>query len=142
MCLLALARLATGPQPLLSLDLAQRSAHKLLPSAIRGTKSNWKPQDISNAMYALGELRIPATDSQLGQLLRVLVQAAPRWCAVSGSLNVEQVAYGCVQLGHRDEALMQQLLQTALRILQQRTAAGSRRPSFANVDSLAAICCW
>lgn len=138
--LLALARLATGSQPVLTLERAQQHAKELLPAAIRGTQKAWKPQDISTTLYAYGELRLHKTDSQLDRFLSAVVSTAPQWCATSNNINIQQVAYACVQLGYRNEGLMQQMLQRSLQLLGHPHSG--RSLSAAHAHSLGALCIW
>jgi hypothetical protein len=121
--LIALARLATGDAPVLSIERAHHCAKQLLPAAIRSVSDGQAtPQSMTNTVWAVGQLRMPSSDSQLVQLVDAVVRAAPRWCPASGVLDIAQVLEACVQLNYRNEALMQQMLQRSQQLVQQQSA--------------------
>jgi hypothetical protein len=139
--LLALGYIEASPQPVLSLDVAQQYAKQVLPAAIQGARATWQHQDIGNALWALGELRIPSTDAQVSQFLDEL-SAAPQWCLASTCICVGQVQYAFVQLAYRNEGLMQKLLRRSSQLLQPDPQSSRRRLSPADADSMAAMCIW
>eukprot|EP00878_Enallax_costatus_P013975 GHUV01014614.1.p1 GENE.GHUV01014614.1~~GHUV01014614.1.p1 ORF type:complete len:551 (+),score=107.19 GHUV01014614.1:166-1818(+) len=92
--LLALARLATSDNPVISRSQAQHSATQLLKGRVAADVTAWNPQDLSNAMYACAKLQM-----EHKPLLDAFVVVAPAMVptAVEGWL-LTQVAWACTTL--------------------------------------------
>jgi hypothetical protein len=132
--LMGLARMCTGPSPLLSTAAAREHAQQLLAGIQPRRVSSWGPRDISNAMWAFGELQL-----KNDELVSAAVAAAPRWLPQCNDAGVSQAATACARLQHRDEDFMRLLLQRGEHLLQQ----GGRSRGLSNIEkaSLVALCC-
>jgi hypothetical protein len=135
--LIALAYLATGDQPLVGREFAQRCSSQLL-SLVSTPFSKWVPQSITNTVWAATELGLPAA-----AFLSEAVQAARVWVPVASDIGLNQVAQACAMLQHRDEGFLSLVLQRASVLLQQQqqgtARSGSRVLSAAARANLAAI---
>jgi len=136
----SLAHLATGPHPLISLSFSQDAANQLLEGRLHGSLSSWEPQNITNSMWACGELGL--FDEQF---MAAAVAAAPQWVPNSTDLHLNQALSACAQLKCRDYSLLQLLLQQGQRLLQlQPGKKAGRLKSLSVVDQakFAALCSW
>jgi hypothetical protein len=140
--LLGIARMAGGKDPIVSAGFARGCSNQLL-SLVSGGLGSWNAQDISNAMWACGELSL-ADDL----FVAAVGKAAHRWLPGSTVIDLRQVVHACAVLKYRDEAFMRACLQRGLQILGQeqqqptnRQGRSSKGVSAADGDQLAAVCC-
>jgi hypothetical protein len=134
--LVGLSRMCTGPSPVLSTAAAQGYAGQVLSGVRLNSLSKWKAQDITNAMWALGELQLEGEG-----FLQAAVAAAPVWLLKGTALDITQAATACAQLQYWDEHFMSLLLQRSQQLLQRSRGSHTRPLSAADRDSLAALCC-
>jgi hypothetical protein len=134
--LVGLSRMCTGPSPLLTTTAAQEYTVQVL-SGVRRV-SSWNPQDITNAMWALGELRLMDEG-----FVRAAVAAAPNWLPRSTSYDLSQAISACAQLQYRNEHFVGLLLQRGTRLLHpdMRSKAKGRPLSEQDKARLTASCC-
>lgn len=125
---------------MLRLDLAQQSTLQLLPAFNRGTKTTRQAQSVSATVWVLAELRMSVADSQVSADSTIAcsfqVVQPPANCT-----QLVKVVFGCAQLGYRNGALKQRLLQSSHQIQQEATGSGGRFTA-SDADSLAAMCWW
>jgi hypothetical protein len=134
--LVGLARMCTGPLPLLSMNAAQAYAEQLLSGVRLNRVSSWEPQPITNTMWALGELQLKGAE-----FIPAAIAAAPVWLSRCNDNHLRQAAAACAELQYRDEHFIRLLLQRAEQVLQLSTRSRTRSLPEADRDSVAAICC-
>jgi hypothetical protein len=134
--LVGLGRMCTGPLPLLSTAAAQGYAGQLLSHKQLNRLSRWRPQEITNAMWALGELQLMDE-----RFIQAAVSAAPNWLTKGNYFNVTQAATACAQLHYRDAQFMGLLLQRGQELLQPSRGSRSRPLSEPDKASLVTMCC-
>lgn len=144
--LVALAHMVVGQKPLVSTESARAMGQQLLAQVDpMGIKKHWKPQHITNVLWACSGLGLVDTS-----FTSVVIETAPSWLPnVYTGYDLTQAATACAQMQYRDEVFLRQLLQHGLQLLQQqqqqpgkvaRTSLRRKQLSAADKASLATLC--